>query len=50
MVIPGDVGTLIDFFGFTASIFTGAVMVAVIVLKFTRKNENRPINVIVKLL
>ena len=45
MVIPGDIGTLIDFFGFTASIFYSAAMVALIVMRFTKKNEHRPIKV-----
>jgi L-type amino acid transporter 9 len=45
MIIPGDIGTLIDFFGFTASIFYCAAMVALIVMRFTKKNEHRPIKV-----
>lgn len=36
---------LIDFFGFTSSIFYCAAMVALIVMRFTRKNEPRPIKV-----
>lgn len=45
MIIPGDIGTLIDFFGFTACIFYCAAMVALIVMRFTKKNEPRPIKV-----
>lgn len=45
MIIPGDIGTLIDFFGFTSSIFYCASMVALIVMRFTKKNEHRPIKV-----
>ena len=44
-VIPGDIGTLLDFFGFTTSIFYCASMVALIVMRFTKKNEYRPIKV-----
>jgi amino acid transporter len=50
MIIPGDIGTLIDFFGFTASIFYCAAMVALIVMRFTKKNEHRPIKVSVVIL
>uniref|UniRef100_A0A0P5JBS7 b(0,+)-type amino acid transporter 1 n=1 Tax=Daphnia magna TaxID=35525 RepID=A0A0P5JBS7_9CRUS len=45
MIIPGDIATLIDFFGFTSSIFYCAAMVALIVMRFTKKNEHRPIKV-----
>lgn len=46
MIIPGDIGTLIDFFGFTSSIFYCAAMVALIVMRFTKKDEHRPIKVV----
>ncbi|KAI9553472.1 hypothetical protein GHT06_021382 [Daphnia sinensis] len=45
MIIPGDIGTLIDFFGFAISIFYCAAMVALIVMRFTKKDEHRPIKV-----
>ncbi|XP_050399175.1 b(0,+)-type amino acid transporter 1 isoform X4 [Patella vulgata] len=45
MIIPGDIFTLIDFFSFTAWLFYGATMLAVIVLRFTKKNEPRPYKV-----
>ena len=45
MIIPGDIATLIDFFGFTISMFYCAAMVALIVMRFTKKNEHRPIKV-----
>ena len=45
MIIPGDIGTLIDFFGFTSSIFYCAAMIALIMMRFTRKNDPRPIKV-----
>lgn len=48
MIIPGDIATLIDFFGFTSSIFYCAAMVALIVMRFTKKNEHRPIKVYIK--
>lgn len=45
MIIPGDIGTLIDFFGFAISIFYCAAMVALVVMRFTKKDEHRPIKV-----
>ena len=46
MIFPGDIGTLIDFFGFTSSIFYCATMIALISMRFTRKDAERPIKVI----
>lgn len=46
MIIPGDIATLIDFFGFAISIFYCAAMVALIVMRFTKKDEHRPIKVL----
>ena len=37
MIIPGDIGTLIDFFSFTAWLFYGLTFVAVIVFRFRTK-------------
>lgn len=45
MIIPGDIASLIDFFGFTISLFYCAAMVALIVMRFTKKDEHRPIKV-----
>ena len=45
MIIPGDIASLIDFFSFTAWIFYGAAMLALIVMRFTRKNAHRPYKV-----
>ncbi|EFX85835.1 hypothetical protein DAPPUDRAFT_237405 [Daphnia pulex] len=45
MIIPGDIASLIDFFGFTISMFYCAAMVALIVMRFTKKDEHRPIKV-----
>ncbi|ESO87846.1 hypothetical protein LOTGIDRAFT_234854 [Lottia gigantea] len=45
MIIPGDIFTLIDFFSFTAWLFYGATMAAVIILRFTRPHEHRPYKV-----
>ena len=45
MIIPGDIGTLIDFFGFTSAIFYGAAMAALIVMRYTKKDELRLIRV-----
>ncbi|XP_021968156.1 b(0,+)-type amino acid transporter 1 isoform X2 [Folsomia candida] len=45
MIIAGDIETLIDFFSFTAWIFYGGAMLAVIVQRFTRPNAPRPYKV-----
>lgn len=45
MVIPGDIGSLIDFFSFTAWIFYGLTVGSVIVLRFKRKEMERPLKV-----
>ena len=45
MIIPGDIEGLIDFFSFTAWIFYGAAMLALIVMRFTRKDAPRPYKV-----
>lgn len=42
MVIPADIGSLIDFFSFTSWIFYGLVMVSLIVMRWTRPNDERP--------
>ncbi|KZS20010.1 b(0,+)-type amino acid transporter 1 [Daphnia magna] len=45
MIIPGDIASLIDFFSFTAWIFYGAAMLALIVMRFTKKDAPRPYKV-----
>ncbi|MCL4142565.1 UNVERIFIED_CONTAM: hypothetical protein GTU68_035196 [Idotea baltica] len=45
MVIPSDIGSLIDFFSFTAWIFYGGAMLALIVMRFTKKDVHRPYKV-----
>lgn len=45
MIIPGDIEGLIDFFSFTAWIFYGAAMLALIVMRFTKKDAPRPYKV-----
>jgi len=42
MVMCGNIGSLIDFFSFTAWIFYGGAMLAVIVQRFTRPDAPRP--------
>jgi len=45
MIIPSDIASLIDFFSFTYSIFYGAAMLALIVMRFSKKDQPRPIKV-----
>ena len=45
MIIPGDIGSLIDFFSFAVWMFYAATMMALIVMRFTRKDEVRPYKV-----
>lgn len=45
MIIPADIESLIDFFNFSAWIFYGLTMSALIVMRFTRKNAERPYKV-----
>jgi len=45
MVIPSDIGSLIDFFSFTAWIFYGGAMLALLVLRKTRPDAPRPYRV-----
>ncbi|KAF7997720.1 hypothetical protein HCN44_009118 [Aphidius gifuensis] len=42
MVISGNIDSLIDFFSFTAWIFYGGAMVALLVMRKTRPNHPRP--------
>ncbi|XP_037937992.1 b(0,+)-type amino acid transporter 1 isoform X2 [Teleopsis dalmanni] len=45
MVLYGTIGSLIDFFSFTAWIFYGGSMLALIVMRFTKPNYPRPYKV-----
>jgi len=44
-IIPGEIGPLVDCFGFTTCIFYCMTMVALILMRFTRKDAKRPITV-----
>lgn len=46
MVLYGTIDSLIDFFSFTAWIFYGGSMVALIVMRYTKPNYPRPYKVI----
>ena len=45
MVLSGTINSLIDFFSFTAWIFYGGAMLALIVMRFTKPNYPRPYKV-----
>lgn len=45
MVIPSDIGSLIDFFSFTAWIFYGGAMAALLVMRYTMPDAPRPYKV-----
>lgn len=45
MVLSGTIDSLIDFFSFTAWIFYGGAMLALIVMRFTKPNHPRPYKV-----
>lgn len=47
MVLYGTIDSLIDFFSFTAWIFYGGAMVALIVMRYTKPNAPRPYRVII---
>ncbi|KAK3600937.1 hypothetical protein CHS0354_004146 [Potamilus streckersoni] len=47
MIIPSDVGGLIDFFSFASWIFYALTALALIILRFTRRNDHRPIKVFI---
>jgi len=51
LVIPGNIESLIDFFSFTAWLFYGATMVALIVLRYKRpyRDKYRPFKVHISL-
>jgi hypothetical protein len=43
--IPSNIGSLIDFFSFTAWIFNGLTFTATLCCKFTKKDVKRIVNV-----
>ncbi|CAL4142536.1 unnamed protein product, partial [Meganyctiphanes norvegica] len=45
MIIPGNIGSLIDFFSFTAWIFYGSAMGALLLMRYTKRDDNRPYKV-----
>ena len=45
MVIPSDIFTLIDFFSFSAWIFYGLTMVALLIMRWKEPNLERPFKV-----
>ena len=45
MVIPSDIESLIDFFNFTAWLFYGLTMAALILMRWTYKDTPRPYKV-----
>lgn len=45
MVMYGTIDSLIDFFSFTAWLFYGGAMVALIVMRYTKPNHPRPYKV-----
>ncbi|XP_053460594.1 B(0,+)-type amino acid transporter 1 isoform X2 [Nycticebus coucang] len=44
-IIPGDINSLVNYFSFAAWLFYGMTILAVIVMRFTRKELERPIKV-----
>lgn len=45
MVIPGNIGSLIDFFSFTAWLFYGGTVATLLVFRYTKKDAKRPIKI-----
>ncbi|XP_054710188.1 b(0,+)-type amino acid transporter 1-like [Uloborus diversus] len=45
MIVPGDIGSLIDFFSFTAWLFYGMTFLALIVMRHTKPDLRRPYKV-----
>lgn len=45
LILPGDLGSLIEFFSFTAWIFYGLTATALIILRVTHKDLPRPYKV-----
>ncbi|XP_045191562.2 b(0,+)-type amino acid transporter 1-like [Mercenaria mercenaria] len=47
MVIPSDIGSLIDFFSFAAWMFYGLAVFCVVILRFRQPHADRPIKVFI---
>ena len=45
MLIPADIGSLLNFFSFTAWLFYGAVALALLILRYKWKDVHRPFKV-----
>ena len=45
MIIPGDIGSLIDFFSFTSWFFYGMTVAALLFLRFKDRHAERPYKV-----
>lgn len=45
MIFPANIGSIVDVFGFSTSLFYCATMIGLIAMRFTRKDEHRPIKV-----
>ncbi|XP_036607907.1 B(0,+)-type amino acid transporter 1 [Trichosurus vulpecula] len=44
-IIPGDINTLINYFSFASWFFYGLTIIGLIVMRFTKKDQKRPIKV-----
>ncbi|XP_062609613.1 b(0,+)-type amino acid transporter 1-like [Saccostrea cucullata] len=47
MLIPGDIGSLIDFFSFAAWMFYALAIICLIILRFKWKDRKRPIKIFI---
>ena len=45
MLIPADIGVLLNFFSFTAWLFYGAVALALLILRYKWRDVHRPFKV-----
>ena len=48
MLIPADIGSLLNFFSFTAWLFYGAVALALLILRYKWKDTHRPFKVCIE--
>ncbi|XP_023419503.2 b(0,+)-type amino acid transporter 1-like [Cavia porcellus] len=44
-IIPGDINSLVNYFSFASWLFYGMTIVGLVVMRFTKKNRERPIKV-----
>ena len=49
MLIPADIGSLLNFFSFTAWLFYGAVALALLILRYKCKDAHRPFKVLLNI-